>query len=164
MSGRVVWITGLSGSGKSTVAALLTRRLGRIGRPVVLLDGDRLRRTIAADLGYDLADRRRCAERYARLAHDLARQGLTVVVATISMFEAVRRWNRRHAPRYLEVYLRLPPGCTPRRPRGRRKPPLVVGLDLPFEEPARPNLVFERGARAPRAIAADIERRLRRGR
>jgi adenylylsulfate kinase-like enzyme len=169
-AGRVVWITGLGGSGKTTVATALVRLLRRLGRVAVLLDGDALPASIATDLGYALADRRRAAERYARLAGLLAGQGLTVVVATISMFESVRRANRRRLPRYLEVYLRVPlPRRTsqPQRPRRRREVIAggpVVGRDLPFEEPTRPDLVFAAPVRHAGPIALRIVRRLVRGR
>ena len=158
--GRVVWITGLAGSGKTTVATALVRWLRRRGEPVVLLDGDELRRTIATDLGYDLADRRAAAERYARLARALALQGLTVVVATISMFEAVRGWNRRRMPRYCEVYLRL---AVPPPRRGRRSGPMV-GVDLSYEVPRRPHLVFDDATRDLDATVGKIARRMRHGR
>jgi adenylylsulfate kinase len=161
----VVWITGLAGSGKTTVATALAARLRARGVPVILLDGDALRRAIARDLGYEVDERRRGAERYARLAVLLAGQGYTVLVATISMFEAVRRWSRRAAPGYLEVYLRLPPGVAPRR-RGRRAAgaPLVVGLDLPFEPPVRPDLALVAGATPARDVAARILAHLHGGR
>jgi len=159
--GRVIWITGLSGSGKTTVGRAVANHFRTAGRTVVLLDGDELRRSIARDLGYELADRRQCAERYARLATALARQRLIVVVATISMFDAVRRWNRRHAPRYLEVYLR---GTWRPRRRAATVSCLVVGVDLPFEAPRRPHLVFDVRATDSAAIAARIVARVRHGR
>lgn len=164
-AGRVIWITGLAGSGKTTVATALVPRLRQRGAAVVLLDGDELRRTIATDLGYDLTDRRAAAERYARLARALALQGLTVVVATISMFESVRRWNRRRMPRYCEVYLRRAPGAPFRR---RRRPAgaarLEVGVDLPFEEPRHPDLVFDDATANVAAVVARIARSVPRGR
>ena len=165
--GRVVWVTGLAGSGKTTVATALVESLRRAGVGTVLLDGDALRASIATDLGYDLPDRRRAAERYARLARLLAAQGLTVVVATISMFEAVRRANRGRLPGYYEVYLRLPPETLPRVLRSRGSG-LVVGRDLPFEEPRRPDLVCEapvdrrRAARIVRRIVGALAARARR--
>jgi adenylylsulfate kinase len=159
--GRVVWITGLSGSGKTTIAAALVRRLRRCGDAAVLLDGDELRRTIATDLGYELEDRRAAAERYARLARALALQGLTVVVATISMFEAVRRWNRRRMPRHCEIYLRS--AAPPRPRRGGRAGP-IVGIDSPYEAPRRPDLVFDDATSDVDATVGRIARRVRRGR
>src|ERR1700683_217953 len=106
--GRVFWITGLSGAGKSTVGEGLWRRLRAAGSPAVLLDGDKLREAIAEDLGRLREDRRRSAMRNARLCRLLSDQGVDVVCATISLFHEVHDWNREHIPNYLEIYLRVP--------------------------------------------------------
>jgi adenylylsulfate kinase-like enzyme len=146
--GAVVWITGLSAAGKTTLATALVARLRDRGRAAVLLDGDVLRAVFEHDLGYTLDDRRRCGRRYARLAGMLAAQGLHVVVATISMFEDLRRWNRTHLPRYVEVYVRAPAAVRRRRdararPGGEDGGRLIVGEDVPFEEPEMPDLVLD---------------------
>lgn len=84
--GRVIWLTGLSGAGKTTLARALLKYLPR----AVLLDGDELREALGvATSGFDAASRKKLALTYARLAGLLARQGLTVVVATISLFHDV---------------------------------------------------------------------------
>src|SRR5215469_7102888 len=107
-SGRVFWITGLSGAGKTTVGRELSARLRAAGRPVTFLDGDALRAVIAEDLGYSAGNRRRSAMRNARLCRLLAEQGTDVVCATISLFHEVQRWNRKNIPGYREIYLRVP--------------------------------------------------------
>src|SRR5215467_7494012 len=101
--GRVFWITGLSGAGKTTVGRELWSRLRAAGRPVTFLDGDMLRDVIAEDLGHSSGDRRRSAMRNARLCRLLAGQGADVVCATISLFHEVQRWNREHIPGYREI-------------------------------------------------------------
>ncbi len=114
--GRVIWITGLSGAGKTTLArALLDRLPGSI-----LLDGDELRQALnTADIGFDAASRKNLALTYARLAGLLARQGFTVIVATISLFHEVHAWNRENLPGYLEVFLDVPEDVRRRRdPKG----------------------------------------------
>ncbi|MBI3767177.1 MAG: adenylyl-sulfate kinase [Deltaproteobacteria bacterium] len=146
--GAVVWITGLSGAGKTTLAMALVAQLRDRGRAAVLLDGDVLREVFEHDLGYALDDRRRCGRRYARLGGMLAAQGLHVVVATISMFEDLRRWNRAQLPRYVEVYVRAPAAVrhlrgTRARPGGEDGGRLIVGEDVPFEEPEMPDLVLD---------------------
>lgn len=103
--GRVIWITGLSGAGKTTLARALLEHLPE----AILLDGDELREALgAADSGFDAASRKKLALTYAKLARLLARQGVTVVVATISLFHDVHAWNREHLPDYLEVFLDVP--------------------------------------------------------
>lgn len=103
--GEVYWITGLPGSGKTTLARALRNALAG---QAVLLDGDELRVVFGAAQDYDPASRRRLADSYARLAQLLSRQGQRVIVATVSMFDAVRDWNRAHLPRYFEVYVDAP--------------------------------------------------------
>ena len=155
--GQVFWITGVTGTGKTTVGQLLHRRLLQSGRNAVFLDGDTLRATIADDLGYAAPDRLRSASRNARLCQLLASQGLDVVCATISLFHEVQRWNRDNIPNYREIFLRVP-----RAELEKRDPKLiyaraksgdlkdVTGVDIPAEEPQRPDLVIENwGALAP---------------
>lgn len=147
MSGRVVWITGLPCSGKSTLARSLAALLRPAVPRVLVLDGDELRGAIAGDLGYSLDDRRRCGWRYARLACLLAAQEHLVIVATLSMFEEIHAWNRSNVPGYVEVLLRVP--AEVRRARDRRglfAGTEVVGEDLPFEEPLAPDLVVDHDA------------------
>ncbi|MBY0278022.1 adenylyl-sulfate kinase [Candidatus Binatia bacterium] len=156
--GLVVWITGLSCSGKTTVAHELTAILRRERAACLVLDGDELRSAIADDLGYGLDDRRRCAWRYARLATALARQDVCVVVATVSPFEDVRRWVRATAPDYFEVFLRVPRALRLARDRrGIYRRPEVIGEDLPFEPPPAPDLIIDDDGGSPaRSIALRI--------
>jgi len=163
--GLVVWITGLAAAGKTTLATGLVDRLRERRIGVVLLDGDALRAVFEHDLGYSLDERRRCGRRYARLAAMLAAQGLDVVVATISMFEELRQWNRAHLARYLEVYVRAPAAV--RRMRRVGEGPgergLVVGEDLPFDEPEAPDVVLENDGSTPLdELAAGLWRHVRR--
>jgi glutamine kinase len=148
--GRVFWITGLSGAGKTTLGQELCSRLRADGRQVTFLDGDVLRKAIAEDLGHTVADRRQSAMRNARLCRLLAEQGFDVVCATISLFHEVQRWNRENIPDYYEVYLRVPLNELKRRDskgiyaqaeRGDARD--VVGIDLPAEIPQAPDVVLD---------------------
>jgi adenylylsulfate kinase len=103
--GAVIWITGLSGAGKTTVGRLVTAALTSQGRSVVFLDGDELRTVFAGGERYDREGRLALALSYGRLCRLLALQGQTVVCATISMRHEVYDWNRAHLPRYFEVFL-----------------------------------------------------------
>ena len=110
--GRVIWITGLSGAGKSTLAHELVARLRASGDVVVILDGDELREVFGAvsvNLKYHSREARLAlAIQYAHMCRILAQQGLTVVIATISLFKKVHVWNRANLPGYFEVYLKVP--------------------------------------------------------
>ncbi len=122
MTGRVVWITGLSGAGKSTVSEALVERLLQANPKTLFLDGDALREVLAVT-AVDGADHGRSqrldlAMRYARLCRLLASQGFTVVIATISLFREVHAWNRANLPVMSRSISRFPStncaGGTPR--------------------------------------------------
>ena len=160
--GRVFWITGLSGAGKTTVGRELWSRLRAAGRPVTFLDGDALRAVIAEDLGHSADNRRLSAMRNARLCRLLAGQGADVVCATISLFHEVQRWNRENIPGYREIYLRVPIDELRRRDskgiyagaqRGDARD--VVGLDVPAEVPEAPDLVLDNYGALDVATAVD---------
>ncbi len=160
--GRVFWITGLSGAGKTTLGRELWARLRATGRPATFLDGDTLRGVIAEDLGHNADDRRRSAMRNARLCRLLAEQGADVVCATISLFHDVQRWNRENIPGYREIYLRVPleelrsrdsKGIYARSQRGDTSN--VVGIDVPAEAPEAPDLILDNYGRLDVATAVE---------
>ncbi len=152
--GVVCWITGLSGAGKSTLALEVFSRLRASGNPVVLLDGDELREVFGAVAvnaeNHGREARLALAMQYAHLCRVIASQGLTVVIATISLFREVHAWNRANLPGYFEVYLKVPLEELRRRdPKGiyRRfdsgELQYVAGLDLPIDEPEAADWVVD---------------------
>lgn len=145
----VLWIIGLSGTGKSTLAGLVVHRLRRSGKSVVLLDGDVIRALFGNDVDHTLGGRRRNAERLSHLSKFLADQGIHVVASVLSMFPEWQRWNRENIPDYSEVYMRATMETLLRRDiknlyaralRGEISN--VVGIDLPFPDPENPELVI----------------------
>ena len=172
MAGRVVWITGLSGAGKTTLATELSQRLRGAGQAVISLDGDDLRRVWGEqpmdEAGYGREDRIALGIRYARLAKLLASQDHVVIVATISLFREVHIWNRKNIPGYFEVYLRAPLDELRRRdPKGiyRRyeagQLKNVAGLDLEIDEPESPDLLLNvMPSRTVCAMAEEVHSRL----
>jgi adenylylsulfate kinase len=103
----VVWITGFSGAGKTTLARAVSKQLCSTGLHPLLLDGDEMRAVLGEESGVSHEERRKLSHVYSRLARLLSEQGFLVIVATISMFEEVRRWNRDNNKQYIEVYLRI---------------------------------------------------------
>jgi cytidine diphosphoramidate kinase len=143
---RVVWITGLSGAGKSTLASSITSALRNEGKHVVMLDGDELREVLATahDLpqNHSREGRLALAMQYSRLCQMLAKQGIIVVIATISMFKEIHEWNRINIPGYFEIYLKVPleelQRRDPKQIYSRYEQGLlhnVAGLDLAIDEP-----------------------------
>jgi cytidine diphosphoramidate kinase len=108
--GSVTWITGLSGTGKSSVASELSIKLRNHGYSPIIIDGDCIRSILPISIGYSPIERRNLAHFYSRLALELSSQGHHVICATISLFKSVHSWNRAHIPIYLEVLLHVPIG------------------------------------------------------
>ena len=153
MTTSVLWITGLSGAGKSTIARLLAGKMRSAGITVLELDGDVLRAIFSSTAGHAADERLKLAYSYARLCREVAAQGIPVICATVSMFHEVRRWNREHIPGYREIYLRVPVDELKKRDtkglyasfaRGELKN--LVGLDLPAELPENPDLTIDNHA------------------
>lgn len=152
----------MSAAGKTTVATHLVDLLGNKNNPVLLLDGDELRRIFPAAISpgdeFSRETRLNLARSYSRLCQYLASNGCTVVIATISMFQEVHQWNRTNLPGYFEVYLKVPLEERRRRdPKGlyarydAREISNVAGLDFDIDEPESPELVFDFGKRATQA-------------
>lgn len=148
-SGGVVWLTGLSGAGKSTVAAELERKLLGLGRPVWVLDGDKVREGLCSDLGFSPEHRKENIRRVAEVARLFADAGLICIVAFISPYRADRERARSLLPagRFIEVYLSAPLEiCERRDPKGlyaKARAGLVkdfTGITAPYEPPLEPEL------------------------
>ena len=147
MDGRLYWITGLSGAGKTTIGNLLYGYMKDKYPNTVILDGDALRQAFGNDLGYTKEDRLKSAMRFARLSKLLTEQGIFVICCTISMFDEVREWNRQHIKQYEEIYLDVPMEVLVERNQKNlyRGVKLglsqnVVGVDLEPELPKNPDV------------------------
>ncbi|MFI5781605.1 adenylyl-sulfate kinase [Nocardia sp. NPDC051570] len=171
-AGTTIWLTGLSGSGKSTIAVELERSLVADGRPAYLLDGDNLRHGLNADLGFGDDDRRENIRRVAEVAALFADAGVVAIVSLISPFAAQREQARViHDGRALpfhEVFVDTPlEVCERRDPKGlyaRARAgtlPRFTGIDSPYERPEHPDLVVTTDQGTPAEIAARIRRDLR---
>lgn len=103
---KVIWLTGLSGSGKTTIAYSLKARLSSLKLPTILIDGDLMRDALQdPHYGYDRTSRLNGAYKYSRFAKMFVEQNLIVIVATISLFHEVHQWNRNNIPEYYEVFI-----------------------------------------------------------
>jgi adenylylsulfate kinase len=145
MTGVVVWLTGLPSSGKSTLARAVRDRLLSQGTSPCILDGDVFRAIIAPTLGYSEEERSQFYVMLARLAAELAQQGLVVLVPATAHLKEYRQLARQLAPRFVEVWVTTPlPECQRRDPKGLYAAATagghLPGVNLPYEEPEHAEL------------------------
>lgn len=145
--GITVWFTGLSGSGKTTIALELKKRLRERNCKVALLDGDRIRRTATRDLGFSREDREKNLRRIGLMAHRLTLKGLIVLVSVISPFREVRDQMRCMIGDFVEVYVNAPiEVCENRDVKGLYKMARMgmirdfTGIDSPYDHPLSPEV------------------------
>lgn len=145
----LLWFTGLSGSGKTTIAGLLEHRLAAIGAHTYLLDGDNIRHGLCRDLGFSAADRVENIRRVGEVGRLMTDAGLIVLSAFISPFHSDRELVRALLPagEFIEIFIDTPlTECERRDPKGlykkARKGEILnfTGLDSPYERPLRPEV------------------------
>lgn len=147
----VIWLTGLSGAGKSTIAKSLRLRAIAAGVPVAILDGDDIRRGLSQGLGFGQADRRENIRRIAEVARLLSDQGLVVIVAAVSPMRELRALARNIiGAAFREVYVSAPLATCERRDvkglyaRARRgEVTKFTGISDAYEAPLQPDLVID---------------------
>lgn len=166
---RCIWFTGLSGSGKSTIANLLEKRLHAEGRHTYILDGDNVRHGLNRDLGFTEADRVENIRRIAEVARLMVDAGLIVLVSFISPFRAERRMARELFAdgEFMEVFVdTLLDECERRDPKGlyakarRGELKNFTGIDSIYEPPERAEVHLKSGVESPEACMESIIRRL----
>ena len=149
--GKVIWFTGLSGSGKSTIANALEKELNAQGKHTYILDGDNIRQGLNKDLGFTDADRVENIRRVAEVAKLMMDAGLIVMTAFISPFRAERQMAREliGENNFIEVYVDTPLAvCEERDPKGLYKKarsgqlPNMTGINSPYEAPVKPELTI----------------------
>lgn len=163
--GAVVWFTGLSGAGKTTVARALDRRLFEAGRRTFLLDGDVVRTGLNTDLGFSAEDRTENLRRFTEVARLFADAGMIALVSVISPYAASRAIARERigTDRFVLVHMAAPlQVCEARDPKGlyRRaragEIPQFTGIDSPYEEPEAPDLRFGPEDGNPNALTGRV--------
>lgn len=147
--GRIIWLTGLSGSGKSTIAAQLERKLVARGCLVCVLDGDNIRKGLCSDLGYSPEDRKENIRRVGEVSKLLAETGIICISAFISPFRSDRQLVRKitQPGQFVEVFVNAPLEiCKQRDPKGlyvsacKGEIKEFTGISSPYETPEKPEI------------------------
>jgi bifunctional enzyme CysN/CysC len=161
----IIWFTGLSGAGKSTVADLLEQSLHRIGRHTIVLDGDNIRHGLNRDLGFTPEDRVENIRRVAEVAKLMVEAGLIVLVSFISPFRSERRMARElvEPDEFIEIYVDTPIEiCEARDAKGlyklarAGKLPNLTGIGSPYEEPENAEIVLNAAAKVPGDLVEQV--------
>jgi sulfate adenylyltransferase len=168
-TGFCVWLTGLSGAGKSTIAGALSLLLTARGRSVTTLDGEAVRRSLSSGLGFSKSDRNENVRRIAVAASEVVQRGGVVIVAAISPYEASREEARAllGPTRFVLAFVDTPLSvCEARDVKGlyararRGEITQFTGIDDPYEPPESPDVVLDTSRTTPQQCAAGIERAL----
>ena len=166
-AGMTVWLTGLSGAGKSTIAVEVERRLVAGGRAAYVLDGDNLRHGLSADLGFSAADRDENVRRVGEVARFFADAGLVAIVALVSPYrqarDSVRRAHAAAGLGFIEVFVdtavdecrrRDPKGLYARAASGELTG--LSGVDDPYEAPVEPELHLAGGSKSVSELVGEV--------
>ena len=161
--GVTVWLTGLSGAGKSTIATHVARHLSDRGHAVEVLDGDIVRQNLSAGLGYSKDDRDTNIRRIGFVAEMLTRHGVLVFVAAISPYRSVREEVEHRIGNYVEIHVHCPIDVLVERDgKGLYRRALAgeidhfTGVSDPYEEPAHPHLRLDTSTEPVEASVAKV--------
>jgi len=166
--GFVVWVTGLPGSGKTTVARGLERSLRSQGFKVEVFDGDEVRKWLSPEAGFSREDRERHIRRVAHVANLLARNGVAAIVSLVSPYRDVRGYARKLIGSFIEVYVKCSlETCMKRDPKGLYSKALggaikdMTGVQDPYEEPLAPEVTVDTESEEPDGCVEKILAKLR---
>ena len=144
--GRLIWVTGLSGAGKTTISTLLYEYFKGKEDNIVFIDGDVIRQ-VYQNTDYSEEGREKISYTNMRLCKMLTEQGIDVIIAVIGMRDAYRKWNNENIDNYYEIYLEVPMEILiARDSKGiyskalRKEITNVYGIDMPYEEPKCPDI------------------------
>lgn len=146
----VIWLVGMSGSGKTTIGSSLYKKIKNKHNDIILLDGDILREVWGDELGYSIEERNLNAHRISHLCKMLDDQNIHVIACVLSIFHEWQDWNRKNFQEYFEIFVNTPIELIKERDHKgiyskAKKDEInnVVGQDIPFPEPKKPDFVID---------------------
>ena len=167
MKGFTIWFTGLSGSGKSTIAQIIYNELKKYGHKVEMLDGDIIRTNLSKGLGFSKEGRDENIKRVGFVCELLTRNDVIAIAVCISPYKEIRDFNRKRIGRFVEVYTKCSlDECIKRDPKGNYKKALAgeiknyTGIDDPYEEPENPEVIVHTDKESPEESAGKILKRI----
>ena len=159
----VIWITGISGAGKTTIANSLIEKYKNKLPHLINLDGDVVRKLYGDDLGYEENDRISQIKRMQKICLFLENQNLIIIVSALYSNPTLMEWNRKYFSNYFEIYLNVPLELVKRRdPKGiyknfeKGQEKNIVGIDIPWHEPKNSDLVIDVDERKSVSEVRDI--------
>jgi len=163
MRGVTIWFTGLSGSGKTTIAQIVYNQLKKEGYKVEILDGDVIRTNLSKGLGFSKEGRDENIKRVGFVCDLLTRNEVIAIAVCISPYREVRDFNRKRIGNFIEVYTKCNlQECIKRDPKGNYKKALAgeiknyTGIDDPYEEPVNPEVIVETDKQKPQECAKKV--------
>lgn len=161
--GFTLWMTGLSGAGKTTIAKIVEAKLKARGLKIERLDGDVVRQSLTRDLGFSKEDRDKNIERVTFVAKLLSRNEVGVIASFISPYQAVRDHVRQETTNFIEVFVHAPlEVCAERDVKGMYAKAFAgeienfTGVSDPYEAPANPEIIIETHLETPEESAARL--------
>ena len=148
--GKLIWITGLSGAGKTTIGSEVYEIIKIKYLNIVFMDGDIIREILGNDLGHDIEDRKKNAIRISKMCEFLTNQNINVVCSTMSLFKEIHDINRRNIKKYYEIFndvsieeliKRDSKGLYSKALKGEINN--VMGVDLPYDKPENPFMIID---------------------
>ena len=143
--GILCLITGFSGSGKSSIAKIIKKDIRNNYGPTILLHGDEIRSLFNLK-GYSSTDRKKIAMQYSKLCKKITDNGINVILATVSLYNIVRKWNKANIVNYIEIYIKSDLSKIIKQKKKffyRKKTKNVVGLTIKPELPKKPNIILK---------------------
>lgn len=150
--GYLIWVTGISGSGKSSISNKLVKKISNALGPTILINGDDIRRIFNLK-SYNYLERKKIALSYSKLGNFVTKQGFNVLFATVSMFDDVRKLNKKKiGNKYIEIYIKTPLDVVIKNKKKKiyfDKKKLLVGREIKAEFPKNPDIAIKNNYKKP---------------